>query len=404
MTFLMPSCHVSQQKETDEMTHRERLIAALERRKTDRLPVTTHHIMPYFTEKYMGGISSDEFFDRFGMDGIRWTVPVKADTRRGDFIDPDQGEVGFLQVGRVFSENWRITTEIIPDKNYTTTRYTVHTPGGDLSCILQGNGYTEWLTERLIKNKRDIELVAKYQTVPLCDIEAVSRTADDYGERGIIRSFIIPFDIYGQPGCWQDFCCIRGTEQAIMDTYDDPAWVHECLDVLKRRKLGYIRSMRGARYDIAELGGGDASTTVISPAIFREFVAPYDAELIAEAHRSGIRIVYHTCGGMMPILEDIADMGPDAMETFTPPDMGADVDLGEAKRRIGDRVCMIGGFDQGHYFSGCSEEKTREYARKCFREAGKNGGYIISPSDHFFDAEVRLIEAFADEARRCVYS
>ena len=44
-------------------------------------------------------------------------------------------------------------------------------------------------------------------------------------------------------------------------------------------------------------------------------------------------------------------MGPDAMETFTPPDMGGDVDLAEAKRRIGDKVCMIGGFDQFHFFT-----------------------------------------------------
>ena len=36
-------------------------------------------------------------------------------------------------------------------------------------------------------------------------------------------------------------------------------------------------------------------------------------------------MTYHTCGGMMPILEQIAGMGPDAMETFTPPDMGGDV-------------------------------------------------------------------------------
>ncbi|MEJ5200581.1 MAG: ATP-binding cassette domain-containing protein, partial [Anaerolineae bacterium] len=54
------------------------------------------------------------------------------------------------------------------------------------------------------------------------------------------------------------------------------------------------------RYDLLELGGGAASTTVISPRMFDEFVAPYDAPLIEEAHRVGQRIVYHTCGGMMP--------------------------------------------------------------------------------------------------------
>lgn len=105
----------------------------------------------------------------------------------------------------------------------------------------------------------------------------------------------------------------------------------------------------------------------------------------------------------MPILENIADMGVDAMETFTPVDMGGDVDLAEAKRRIGSRVCMIGGFDQFHFFTGCTEEDTRRKVRECFEAAGENGGFILSPSDHFFDAEPELIRAFADQAKKCVY-
>ena len=31
------------------------------------------------------------------------------------------------------------------------------------------------------------------------------------------------------------------------------------------------------------------------------------------------------------------------------------------------------------------------------------GGYILSPSDHFFDAQTELIHAFAEEARSCIY-
>jgi len=91
------------------------------------------------------------------------------------------------------------------------------------------------------------------------------------------------------------------------------------------------------------------------------------------------------------------------METFTPPGMGGDVDLNEAKRRIGGRVCMIGGFDQFHFFTGCTAEKTRDEVRRCFDAAGRGGGYILSPSDHFFDADLTLLEAFADEAQKCVY-
>jgi len=53
----------------------------------------------------------------------------------------------------------------------------------------------------------------------------------------------------------------------------------------------------------------------------------------------------------MPILEDIAGMGPSAIETLTLPGMGGDVDLKEVKRRIGDKVCLIGGFYQGKFFT-----------------------------------------------------
>lgn len=32
-----------------------------------------------------------------------------------------------------------------------------------------------------------------------------------------------------------------------------------------------------------------------------------------------------------------------------------------------------------------------------------DGGYILSPSDHFFDAEIACLEAYANEARLCTY-
>ncbi len=68
-----------------------------------------------------------------------------------------------------------------------------------------------------------------------------------------------------------------------MAAFDDPEWIHTMLAWLRERKRHYINSLKGARYDILELGGGDASTTVISPDIFRNFVAPYDSVLIAAA-------------------------------------------------------------------------------------------------------------------------
>jgi hypothetical protein len=41
--------------------------------------------------------------------------------------------------------------------------------------------------------------------------------------------------------------------------------------------------------------------------------------------------------------------------------------------------------------------------RRLFEEAGGGGGFILAPSDHFFEADEALLEAFADEARMCTY-
>lgn len=60
-------------------------------------------------------------------------------------------------------------------------------------------------------------------------------------------------------------------------------------------------------------------------------------------------------------------------------------------------------FDQGRYFERATEEETRAAVRECFEAAGENGGYILAPSDHFFDTKPELVKAFVDEASRCVY-
>jgi uroporphyrinogen decarboxylase len=365
------------------MNPRERLLAALQRRTPDRLPATTHHLMPSFLAR-MGGISERQFFDRFGLDAIRWI--------------PSTGGAESEAEG-----DWAIYKEDAPDLRYLTTRYCIVTPRGILTTTLQSDGCTEWVTERLIKKKEDIEIIAHFAPLPHFDAEVVNGEAAALGDRGIVRGAIPGFPMYGQPGCWQDAAVLFGIENLIYATRDDPAWVDEFLSILQRRKLAWLRSIRGAPFDLLELGGGDASTTVISPGICDRFVAPFDEPLIAAAHEAGQRIVYHTCGGMMPILERLAAMGPDALETFTPPAMGGDTDLGKAKRRIGERVCMIGGFDQFHHFVGCTAKETRRAVRRCFEEAGGGGGYILAPSDHFFEADEELLTAFTEEAKACVY-
>jgi hypothetical protein len=364
-------------------TSRRRLLTALDRGVPDRLPVTTHHLMPSFLRQ-AGFATELEFFDRFGLDAIRWTTPLLRPLEAG-------------------GPGWRLEQEDVPGPACRTTRYRFITSRGTLTMLLQDDGRTTWVRERLLKEKRDLDLLTAITLEPACDLPAVAAAAAELGESGIVRGAVPGFPIYGQPGCWQDAAVLFGIEPLILATFDDPGWVASLLSFLEGPKLAFLRSASGAAFDVVELGGGDASSTVISPSIFDRFVAPFDAPLIAAAHLSGLRVVYHTCGGMMPFLERIADMRPDAMETFTPPSMGGDTRMAEARRRLGGRVSMIGGFDQFNDFVGCPPAQTRQAVRRLFDEAGRDGGYILAPSDHFFDADDDLIRAFADEARSCAY-
>ena len=365
------------------LSSRQRLLAALARQRPDRLPATTHHLMPSFLAAH--AIDGDlAFFDRFGLDAICWTTPLVTDL--------DSGGPG-----------WRLEREELADPRYQTCRYRFVTSRGTLSMVVQDDGRTTWVRERLLKRKEDLDLLESIALAPECDGARVESAARAIGARGIVRGAVPGFPVYGQPGCWQDAAVLFGIEPLILATFSDPGWVEALLDIVRRPKLRFLQSARGAAFDLIELGGGDASSTVISPPIFDRFVAPFDAPLIAAAHDAGLRVVYHTCGGMMPFLERIADMGPDAMETFTPAGMGGDVRMAEAKARIGDRVCMIGGFDQVNRFARCTEAETRAVVRRLFEEAGQDGGYILAPSDHFFEADAALIAAFADEARQCRY-
>jgi len=160
-------------------------------------------------------------------------------------------------------------------------------------------------------------------------------------------------------------------------------------------KLKVIERGGQFQHDLVEVGGGAGSNTVISPDIHREFCLPYDRKQIDAVHEAGSKVVYHLCGGVMHLLEIVVENGTDGLETMTPPSMGGDCDLMEATRRVGDKLFFIGGFDQNAGFERGSPESARTLVEAC-HTARPTGGYICSPSDHFFTGDLENIQAFVD--------
>jgi uroporphyrinogen-III decarboxylase len=362
------------------MTSRERMLTALNRGTPDRLPATIHQWQQYHLDTFMGGVSDIEAFRAAGLDAAI-TIWDANDEKSGKDWQVETNTTWLDAVNRVIDT-------------------TITTPEGVLTQREEGNDKTTWIVDYLIKRPEDMLLLKKYLKVPKLNQEVVRFKKQELGEAGILRGLV-----FGeQAGPWQHAVSLYGTEKMIMATFDDPAWVHEFLQALTEKKLQFIdESLRGADFDLIEMGGGAASSTVISPKIFKNFCLPYDQVLHDALHTNGHKVVYHTCGGMMPILELIVQNGCDASETLSPAGVGGDADPAEIKRRIGSQVALIGGMDQVNILTMGTPEQVRLETHRLFEALGPGGGYILSAADHFFDAPVENLRAFAAAASECVY-
>jgi uroporphyrinogen decarboxylase len=373
------------------MTAKERMLRALHLEKPDRLPATIHQWQKYHLDKYLGGMDALEAFKLCGLDAsIQYFEPM------GQFWITD----GPRWV--VHSPQWVEDIQVVrsnPDD--LVLRHTITTPGGQLHYRTGANRMTTWLTEYLIKTEQDLGLIEKYMPVGKLNLKAIAAEYDRVGEHGILRGFV-----WGdQAGCWQHACCLMPVEDLILKCVDNPGWVHRLLGALLERKLRFIeQSLASARFDVVETGGGAASDTVISPKLHREFCLPYDRCMHEALHRAGQRATYHTCGGMMHILDLILENGTDASETLSPPGVGGTItDPHQVRSKFARKVAMIGGMDQFHILGDGTAEDVRAEVKRLAEGFGKDGGYICSAADHFFEVPVENLKAFAAAARECAY-
>ncbi|MFI5385140.1 MAG: uroporphyrinogen decarboxylase family protein [Fimbriimonadales bacterium] len=370
------------------MTPKERMLIALNRGKPDRLPITLHQWQDYHLNTVMGGMTALGAFRHFGLD-----ASIAHFQSSGQFWLPDA-------TGPVRATEWiDEAMEIDDDPDHRVLKHTICTPKGILTYETESNRKTTWVTEYLIKRDEDIELIRRYMPVAPLDLRQVSDAYDEIGDDGILRGFV-----WGdQAGCWQHACCLMDTTDMIMRCFDQPEWVHELLGILLEKKLAYIRTMKGARFDLIETGGGAGSSTVISPDLHREFCLPYDRKMHDALHSLGFKVAYHTCGGTAGIEEHIVANGCDASETLAPKSIGGNQEPWEFAAKIDGRLALIGGIDQFNVATTGTPELILAKVREAFEKVGPDGGYICSLSDHFFDTSVENLQAFADAGRECRY-
>ncbi|MCC6127118.1 MAG: hypothetical protein IT426_19325 [Pirellulales bacterium] len=369
------------------MNSKDRMLLAINKEKPDRLPATVHQWQKYHLDMYMQGMTDLEACVACGLDA-QIQYPLEA------------GQFWLSDFARFNTRQWRdVPTVTSDDPDHRIIDHEVTTPEGTLSYRIAGNRQTSWVDDFLIKRDEDIHLIEKYLPVPPLDIEDVAAKYDEVGDQGILRG-----TVWGdQAGCWQHAACLYDITQLIFATFERPDWVHELLKILLSKKLRFIETMKGARFDLIETGGGAASSTLISPDIHAKFCLPYDRIMHDALHLLGFKTAYHTCGGTLGIEECIIDNRTDVSETLAPPSVGGNQEPWDFKNKVGNRIAFIGGIDQHNTLTIQPHAHIRAKVHELFEKVGYEGGFICSASDHFFETPPENIVAFANAARECIY-
>ena len=122
---------------------------------------------------------------------------------------------------------------------------------------------------------------------------------------------------------------------------------------------------------------------MVSPKQTERFIIPLLKDIVEQCHARGVKCLKHSDGNIWPIFDLIVNTGVDCVDPIDP--LGG-MDLGEAKIRYGQKVCLMGNVDCGQLLSFGSTSEVREAVKTCIRQAGAAGGYICASSNSIHGA------------------
>lgn len=376
------------------MNSQERLLTAFQRGTPDRVPVATWLSLRLLDQ--ITGQAPKQFLDSFVEDPGNSIIKIQENLG----LDPIVLTFSELEdevidwPRRLFRwqpeafEQWQVHTQITgQDGDAPTVRRTITTPAGQLASEYRRERYQKWTSEYLIKDESDLDRLAYRPDPQHLDISPLAELVRKVGQRGLV--------LHNFPGVWYEACTLRGLVTVSMDIYDRPEWLHRYMSLLTDYLLKLLNRVLESGIKVLLLDESWVGVG-LSKKVYREFILPYDQKLVAAAQQGGVLVDYHNCGRVTAILEPMADTGANVLEPLTPKSLNGDIQLSDAKQRVGNRIALYGGFNERVLASDNPDDVRREVQR-CIDEAAAGGGYAIRCAGQIFDAKLENIELMAEE-------
>jgi uroporphyrinogen decarboxylase len=319
------------------MNSRERVVAALERKQPDRVPIVEWVIDERVMEALLPGCDYFAFNDWIGLDNVGLN---RSSWSRDnvEYIDEEK---------RLFRDNWGVIRAFGAES--------VPAP-----------------VEGPIKRPEDVKTYTPPDPESPAALGSLPEVVARYKGRKAIC--VVGRDAFFNP------CFLRGQKEFLMDMIDHPKLVHELIEIAQSYDLRVTERMVQAGVDVVIMADdyADKNGPMMSPRHFKEFILPGLQRAVDNAHRAGAYVVKHTDGNIMPLMDMIVGTGIDALNPLEP---AAGMDIGLVKQRYGDRIALAGNIDCGNLLSLGSADEVRRVTRETIRVAAPGGGYCLSSSN-----------------------
>jgi uroporphyrinogen decarboxylase len=330
------------------MNSRERVLAASRRQRPDR-PPTGLRYTPEALEKlqaYLGVETEEDVLDELDID-LRWIYMP--------FIGP--AEKSASPLGSEGTDFWGCRTRKVENEFNTYFDFDFH-PLAEANTV-----------EDIAKHDWPSLDWWDYSTIPGLVAKA-NRTEP--------RACM-----FFAGGAFETPWYIRGMERFMMDLYENP----EIVDAICSRVEAYYRARALRVLDVADGGidmvgsGGDIGTQrgmMVNPSVWRERIKPYTGRLISTFRQMGLMTFYHSCGSIVPVIDDLIDCG---LQFLDPIQVGAEgMSPEELSPRFADRLCFHGAIDEVGLLPHATPDEVYRETQRMIDLLGRNGGYIVAPS------------------------
>ncbi len=372
------------------MTSRERLLAAMEHRPVDHVPL----LLRFWS---LGGETDNIPFNwRDEIQRVEATTALGLDDTL--LLQPPLGYVEDYIAER--APGVRSQVELLPAEEsqaYPCLKKTYITPDGPLQTIIQLS--EDWprghdihlfddynlsrLKEPLIKDAADLPRLRHLLPDPSPEQMAeFQRRAEELRQAAQRLGVVLDggWVALGDAAMW-----LCGMQRILYGQMDEPEFIEQVLDVILEWELKRLDLLLESGIDVLVHMAWYESTDFWSPRTFRRLLRPRLQVEIDRCHAHGVKFRYIITRSWQPYCNDLLEMGIDCLTGVDP--VQDKLDLARVKSQIGEKICLMGGLNSAVMLSQWSDEQIRAAVRQAIEIMAPGGGFILYPVDAIFNTQ-----------------